>query len=69
MATRVDLQIDTRTSADKKYTPKVSYVNPQATDNQLIAFAEALTALTTNTYWGAKTITTRDLVETPEEMI
>ena len=69
MATRVDLQIDTRTATDKKYTPKVSYVNPQATDNQLIAFAEALTALTTNTFWGAKTITTRELVETPEEMI
>ena len=69
MATRVDLQIDARTSAEKKYTPKISYVNPNATDNQLISFAEQITALTTNTFWGAKTITTRDLVETPEEMI
>lgn len=38
------------TSSGKTLTTTLSYVNPQATNNKLLALVQALNALTTNTF-------------------
>lgn len=54
---KVSIQITALDTTEKKVTDKISYVNPTATNEQLVEFAEALTALTTNTYAGTTKIT------------
>lgn len=54
---KVSIQIASIDTNDKKVTDKISYVNPQATDEQLVEFAQMLTALTTDTYAGTTKIT------------
>lgn len=46
---------------DKKITDKIAYVNPEATNEQLVEFAQMLVGLTTNTYTGTTKITEEDL--------
>lgn len=58
---KVSLQITTTDSNDKKVRDNIAYVNPEATNAQLIEFAEMLVAMTTNTYTSATKITEEDL--------
>lgn len=54
---KVSIEITSADQNNKKITDKVSYVNPEATDEQLVAFAQALLALSDDTYVGTKKIT------------
>lgn len=54
---KVSIQITALDTNDKKVNDKISYVNPEATNEQLTEFAQMLTALTTNTYAGTTKIT------------
>lgn len=40
-------------ASGKKKTTTLTYVNPQASNNKLLALAQALNALTTNTFSSA----------------
>lgn len=62
MATKVTLQIDGTDANGKKTSEKISYVNPEATDNQLKQFAQQLMALTTTTRTGLKKTTEEDIL-------
>lgn len=57
MATKVTIQIAAVDANNKKITDKISYVNPEATDEQLVQFAIMLEQLTTNSYTGTTKIT------------
>lgn len=57
MAAKVSIQIASVDANNKKVTDKISYVNPEATDEQLINFAIMLEQLTDNTYTGTTKIT------------
>lgn len=48
MVNRTNLIIQAKSSRDKNVTTTITYVNPQATNAQLIALADALNALTSN---------------------
>ena len=50
---QVNMVITSKTSNDKKVTTTISYIRPTATDSSLSQFAQALNALTTNTYLKA----------------
>lgn len=50
---QVDLQIDSVTTANKKQSKNIGYVNPNATNAQLKTLAQTLNALTTNIYTNA----------------
>lgn len=54
---KVSVQITSNDNNDKKVTDKIAYVNPQATNEQLVEFAELLTSLTNNTYIATTKIT------------
>lgn len=54
---KVSIQIAAKDTDNKTVTDKISYVNPQATDEQLVQFAQQLEALTTNSYAGTTKIT------------
>lgn len=54
---KVSIQITQNDATDKKITDKISYVNPEATNEQLKEFAQALVALTENSYTGTTKIT------------
>lgn len=54
---KVSIQITSIDTNAKKTTDKISYVNPEATNEKLVEFAQALEALTTNTYAGTTKIT------------
>lgn len=54
---KVSIQVSEIDTSNKKQTEKISYVNPEATDEQLTEFAKKLVALTTNTYTGTTKIT------------
>lgn len=58
---KVSLQITTTDANDKKMTDKIAYVNPTATNEQLLTLAEMLVAMTDNTYHSAMKITEEDL--------
>ena len=45
----------------KSSTSKISYVNSEATDSQLVAFAQKINQLTTNQLDGASRVTTTEL--------
>ena len=59
---KISLEIDTTTSSGKKSTTNVSYVNPQATNDKLLQFAQMLVALTTDTYVGTTKITKESVI-------
>jgi len=50
---QVNIVITATTTAGKKKTTTVSYVNPQAANSKLAALAVALNAFTTNSYVSA----------------
>lgn len=54
---KVSIQITSTTPQDKKVTDKISYVNPQATNEQLTEFAQMLLSLSDNTYLATTKIT------------
>lgn len=54
---KVSIQITSTDPNDKKVTDKIAYVNPQATNEQLVDFAEKLLALSNNTYLATTKIT------------
>ena len=57
MSTKVSIQISTQDQNSKKQTDKISYVNPEATNEQLTEFAQKLIALTSGIYIGTTKIT------------
>lgn len=54
---KVSIQITSQNQADKKVTDKISYVNPQATNEQLTTFAQMLMAMSDNQYMSTTKIT------------
>ena len=54
---KVSIQITSKDVNNKTVTDKISYVNPTATNEQLVEFAEMLEAMTTNSYAGTTKIT------------
>ncbi len=54
---KVSIQIASTDSTDKKVTDKIAYVNPQATNEQLVGFAQKLLALSNNSYLATTKIT------------
>ena len=59
---KISLEIDTTTSSGKKNTTNVSYINPTATNDKLLQFAQMLVALTTDTYEGTTKITKESVI-------
>ncbi len=57
METKVTVQIAYTDPLGKKTSEKISYVNPEATNQQIREFALKLMALTDNTYTSATKIT------------
>lgn len=62
MATKIDLKV-TVASATKKADRTFTYVNPEATDADLIRVAKAIAGLMNMQYSSAAKVTTVDLVE------
>lgn len=58
---KTDLNMKITDAYGKSSTSKVSYVNPEATDSQLVAFAQKVNQLTTNQLDGASRVTTTEL--------
>ena len=58
---KTDLNIKITDAYGKSSTSKISYVNPEATDSQLVAFAQKVNQLTTNQLDGASKVTTTEL--------
>lgn len=58
---KVSIQITKHDSNNKKIVDKIAYINPEATREQLIEFAQMLTALTNDTYTGTTKIIEEDL--------
>lgn len=56
MANQTSLQIKSM-SNDKTNTTTIQYVNPEATNAQLVQLAQKIIALTTDTYSGVYKIT------------
>jgi hypothetical protein len=54
---KVSIQITSLSQNDKKVTDKIAYVNPQATNEQLIEFAELLLNMSDNQYVATTKIT------------
>lgn len=54
---KVSISIESLDSASKKVTDKIAYVNPQATNEQLVQFAQMLNSMTTDDYISTTKIT------------
>lgn len=54
---KVSIQITSTDPNEKKVTDKISYVNPTATNEQLVDFAQKLLALSNNSYLATTKIT------------
>lgn len=54
---KISLEITSTDQSDKKVTDRITYVNPQATNEQLVDFAKALLALSDDTYLATTKIT------------
>lgn len=54
---KVSIQITSTDQTDKKITDKIAYVNPQATNEQLVEFAQMLMNLSNNRYMATTKIT------------
>ena len=58
----VSLILKSRTTDDKSIQTTVPNVNPEATNAQIISLAQALNALTTNTYSGVIKVTKEEII-------
>lgn len=58
----VSLLIKSRTTDDKSIQTTVPNVNPEATNSQIISLAQALNALTQNTYSGVIKVTKEEII-------
>lgn len=54
---KVSIQITSTDPNNKKISDKIPYVNPTATNEQLVEFAEKLLALSDNTYLTTTKVT------------
>lgn len=61
MAKKTSITITTTDTNGKKTNDKIAYVNPEATNEQLVQFARMLVALTTSTYTSTTKVTEEDL--------
>ncbi len=59
---KISIEIESTTSASKKNTTTISYINPQATNTKLKEFAQMLIALTTDTYGETTKITKESVI-------
>ena len=59
---KVGIEIETRTAYDKKNTTTISYINPTATNDKLLQFAQMLVSLTTDSYVGVTKITKESVI-------
>ena len=62
MAKTVTLSINTTDNLSRKQTTNVSNINPQATNDNLLQFAQILVALMTDTYKSATKITKESVI-------
>lgn len=62
MAKTVTLSINTTDGYGKQRTINVSNINPQATNDNLLQFAQILVALMTDTYKSATKITKESVI-------
>lgn len=58
----VSLLLKSRTTNDKSIQTTVPNVNPEATNAQIVALAQALNALTTNVYSGVIKVTKEEII-------
>ena len=58
---KTDLNMKITDAYGKSSTNKIGYVNPEATDSQLVAFAQKINQLTTNQLESASKVTTTEL--------
>lgn len=58
---KVSLQIVKKDGNDKKSTDKIAYVNPTATNEQLLQFSQMLIALTNDSHVSTTKVTEEDL--------
>ena len=59
---KISLEIETTATDGKKNTATISYVDPTATNEKLLQFAQMLTALTSDTYEKATKITKESVI-------
>lgn len=57
------LEIQSTTTANKKQTKKINYINPDTTNSELETFSKQLTALSTNSYADATRVTEESVTE------
>jgi len=62
VAKTVTLSINTTDNLSRKQTTNVSNINPQATNDNLLQFAQILVALMTDTYKSATKITKESVI-------
>ena len=55
------LKLTAENQSGKEFTKTISYVDPSATHQQMLACAQALNSLTTNTYRKTDLVTTTNL--------
>lgn len=60
--TKITLEINTLSQNNKKNTTNVGYINPQATNDKLLQFAQMLVELTTDNYVETTKITKESVV-------
>ena len=65
MAEKTSIIVNSIATGNKKVQKTVTNVNPNATDNQMFQFAQALNALSTDTFDGAVRVDRKDLESTP----
>lgn len=58
----ISVEIETTDTSGKNRSTNVGYVNLEATDEQLVEFAQKIAALLTDTYVGATKITKESLI-------
>jgi len=64
MADKTSIIVNSTATGNKKVQKTVTNVNPNATDNQMYQFAQALNALSTDTFEGAVRVDRKDLEAT-----
>ena len=62
MAKVISISINTKDNSGKKQTTNVNYINSEATNEKLAQFAQMLTALTTEIYYGTTKITKESVI-------
>lgn len=61
MTTKVNLVIQSLDQNNKKVSDTIMYVNPEATDSQLLSLAQQINALSNNSYVQTSKVTTEVL--------